>query len=208
MKKRPAGARRYGLAALAATLAAALSGGAEASNNKIALVPGGPHPYFAPWEQAAADAKKDFGIASVDFKVPSEWKLNLQTELIESLMTQGYNGFGIFPGDAVGINSTVDELASNNVPSIALAGCAQDPTKVAFCFGTDVYRSAYLGTQALIKAMGGKGKIVHLAGLLVDPNTKLRMDAVEKAVKETNGAVTLIQHITDTDSAGSGRPKD
>jgi len=199
MKKRPAGARPYGLAALAATLAAALSGGAEASANKIALVPGGPHPYFAPWEQAAADAKKDFGIASVDFKVPSDWKLNLQTELLESLMTQGYKGFGIFPGDAVGINSTVEELASNNVPSIALAGCAQDPTKVAFCFGTDVFNSAYLGTQALIKAMGGRGKIVHLAGLLIDPNTKLRMEAVEKAVKETNGAVTLIQHLTDTD---------
>ena len=190
-------ALRYSLLAFATI--ALLAGPAEASNNKIALIPGGPHPYFAPWEQAAADAKKDFGIASVDFKVPSDWKLNLQTELIESLMTQGYNAFGIFPGDAVGINSTVEELASNNAPSIALAGCAQDPTKVAFCLGTDVFNSAYLGTQALIKAMGGKGKIVHLAGLLVDPNTKLRMDAVEKAVKETNGSVTLIQHLTDTD---------
>ncbi|EJJ25476.1 hypothetical protein PMI11_06260, partial [Rhizobium sp. CF142] len=27
---------------------------AFASDNKIALVPGGPHPYFAPWEQAGA----------------------------------------------------------------------------------------------------------------------------------------------------------
>jgi len=184
---------------MAFVAAALVAGPVAASNNKIALIPGGPHPYFAPWAQAAADAKKDFGIATVDFKVPSDWKLNLQTELIESLMTQGYNAFGIFPGDAVGINSTVEELASNNVPSIALAGCAQDPTKVAFCLGTDVFNSAYLGTKALIKAMGGKGKIVHLAGLLVDPNTKLRMDAVEKAVKETNGAVTLIQHLTDTD---------
>jgi ribose transport system substrate-binding protein len=182
-------------------LAAILSvGAAEASSTKIALIPGGPHPYFAPWEQAAADAKRDFGIASVDYKVPTEWKLNLQTELIESLMSQGYNAFGIFPGDAVGINSTIEELASNNAPALALAGCAQDPTKAGFCLGTDVYNSAYLGTKALIKAMGGKGKIVHLAGLLVDPNTKLRMDAVEKAVKETNGAVTLIQHITDTDA--------
>jgi ribose transport system substrate-binding protein len=175
------------------------AGGALASNSKIALVPGGPHPYFAPWEQAAADAKKDFGIGAVDLKVPSDWKLNMQTELLESLMTQGYNGFGIFPGDAVGINSTVEELASNKAPSIALAGCAQDPTKVAFCFGTDVFNSAYLGTQALIKAISGKGKIVHLAGLLIDPNTKLRMEAVEKAVKETNGTVTLVQHLTDTD---------
>jgi ribose transport system substrate-binding protein len=195
------GARRAlsALAGLVAILGVSL-GAAEASNTKIALIPGGPHPYFAPWEQAAADAKRDFGIGGVDYKVPTEWKLNLQTELIESLMSQGYNAFGIFPGDAVGINSTIEELSSNNAPALALAGCAQDPTKAAFCLGTDVYNSAYLGTKALIKAMNGKGKIVHLAGLLVDPNTKLRMDAVEKAVKETNGAVTLLQHITDTDA--------
>lgn len=198
MTKRFTGVAMRALPMIAATLMGLAA--AQASDNKIALIPGGPHPYFAPWEQAAADAKKDFGIAAVDFKVPAEWKLNLQTELIESLVSQGYNAFGIFPGDAVGINTTVEELASNNIPSAALAGCSQDPTKVAFCLGTDVYNSAYLGTKALIESMGGKGKIVHLAGLLVDPNTKLRMEAVEKAVGETNGAVSLVQHITDTDA--------
>ncbi len=198
MTKRFTGVAMRALPMIAATLMGLAA--AHASDNKIALIPGGPHPYFAPWEQAAADAKKDFGIAEVDFKVPAEWKLNLQTELIESLVSQGYNAFGIFPGDAVGINTTVEELASNNIPSAALAGCSQDPTKVAFCLGTDVYNSAYLGTKALIESMGGKGKIVHLAGLLVDPNTKLRMEAVEKAVGETGGAVSLVQHITDTDA--------
>ena len=198
MTKRFTGVAMRALPMIAATLMGLAA--AHASDNKIALIPGGPHPYFAPWEQAAVDAKKDFGIAAVDFKVPAEWKLNLQTELIESLVSQGYNAFGIFPGDAVGINTTVEELASNNIPSAALAGCSQDPTKVAFCLGTDVYNSAYLGTKALIESMGGKGKIVHLAGLLVDPNTKLRMEADEKAVGETNGAVSLVQHITDTDA--------
>ena len=192
-----------GLATLAlAGLAAALifAGAARASDNKIALIAGGPHPYFAPWEQAAADAKKAFGIAAVDFKVPTEWKLSVQTELIESLAAQGYTAFGIFPGDAVGINSTVTELKDSSIPSAALAGCAQDPSDMAFCLGTDVYNSAYLGTKELIKAMGGKGAIVHLAGLLVDPNTTLREKAVEKAVAETNGAVTLLQTVADTDA--------
>jgi len=193
--------RRLSLAAAAVAIAAAFGApAASASDNKIALIPGGPHPYFAPWEQAAADAKKDFGIAAVDFKVPTEWKLNLQTALIESLAAQGYNAFGIFPGDAVGINSTITELKSSDIPSAALAGCTQDPTDVAFCLGTDVYNSAYLGTKELIKAMGGKGAIVHLAGLLVDPNTTLRMKAVETAVAETNGAVTLLQTVSDTDA--------
>lgn len=185
---------------LAGVAAVGMTGLAQASDNKIALLPGGPHPYFAPWEQAAADAAKDFGIAAIDFKVPTEWKLNLQTELIESLAAQGYTAFGIFPGDAVGINSTVTELKDSNIPSAALAGCAQDPTDVAFCLGTDVYNSAYLGTKELIKAMGGKGAIVHLAGLLVDPNTTLRVKAVETAVGETNGAVTLLQTVADTDA--------
>lgn len=181
--------------------------GAFASENKIALVPGGPHPYFAPWEQAAADAAKDFGIAAVDYKVPSEWKLEAQTELLESLAAQGINGFGVFPGDAVGINATLTEMKSNGIPSIALGGCAQDPTDVGLCLATDVSQSAYLGTKALIEAMGGKGTIVHVAGLLVDPNTTLRVKAVEKAVAETNGAVTLLQTLGDTDNQEQGDQK-
>ncbi len=187
-------------AAALLTLMTLNSAAALASSNKIALMPGGPHPYFAPWEQAAADAKKDFGIADVQYKVPAEWKLDLQTELMESLATQGYVGFGFFPGDAVGINSTLQELSANGGVTAALAGCTQDPTKAAFCLGTDVYKAAYVGAQALIKAMGGKGRIIHLAGLVIDPNTKLRMAAIEKAVGETNGAVTLVQHITDLDA--------
>ena len=51
MKAR-AHALRYSLLAFATV--ALIAGHAEASNNKIALIPGGPHPYFAPWEQAAA----------------------------------------------------------------------------------------------------------------------------------------------------------
>src|SRR5271156_1999377 len=121
-KRAQGGAR---LAIVAGFVAAMANASANASDHRIALVPGGPHPYFAPWEQAAADAKKDFGIAAVDYKVPTDWKLSLQTELIESLVAQGYKGFGIFPGDTVGINSTLTELKDAGIPSVALAGCAQ-----------------------------------------------------------------------------------
>jgi ribose transport system substrate-binding protein len=188
------------LALMGTLVVGGLAASARADDVKIALVPGGPHPYFAPWAQAAADAKKDFSIGGIDFKVPQDWKLNLQNELIESLVAQGYKAFGIFPGDAVGTNATLEELASAGIPSAALAGCTMDPTKAAFCLGTDVYRSAYIGTTELIKAMGGKGAIVHVTGFLVDPNTKLRMAAVEKAVGETGGKVTLIQHLADIDA--------
>src|ERR1700740_3653378 len=135
MRRQSAGALLRALPVVTAFFA--LAAVAQASDNKIALIPGGPHPYFAPWEQAAADAKKDFGIAAVDYKVPAEWKLSQQTEVMESLATQGYVGFGFFPGDAVGINSTLQELSSNGASSAALAGCTQDPTSASFCFRTD-----------------------------------------------------------------------
>lgn len=194
---------------LAASVAAATGGHAlaDAASTKVALVPGGPHPYFAAWQQAGEDAKKDFGLGAADYKVPPSWNLAQQNDLISSLAAQGYNAFLIFPGDATGTRPIVAELADNNIPSIALAGCLQDPSKVLFCMGTDTGHSAYLGTKALIKAMGGKGRIAHFTGFLVDPNTKLRMDNVQKAVDETHGAVTLVQTIADIDAPEPAQDK-
>lgn len=192
---------RYGrLGAMMLALGLGAAGAAQASDTKVALVPGGPHPYFAAWEQAGADAVKDFGLAAADYKVPDAWELSKQNQMIESLVSQGYNAFLVFPGDAVGTNATLGELKGFDIPSAALAGCTQDPTDAVFCMGTDVARSAYLGTKELIAAMGGKGNIAHFTGFLVDPNTQLRIQAVEKAVAEAGGEVKLVQVIADIDA--------
>jgi len=178
----------------------ALSSAAIADEStRVALVPGGPHPYFAAWEQAGADAAKEFGLASADYKVPQKWELSLQNQLLESLVTQGYNSFLIFPGDPVGTVGIADELAGTGASVIALAGCLKDPSQALFCMGTDTGNSAYLGTQELLKELGGSGKkIAHFTGFLVDPNTKLRIDAVEKAA--TEGGAEVIQVIADIDA--------
>ena len=191
-------------------LAAATALGAQAAvakDVKVALVPGGPHPFFAPWEQAAADAARDFGLAAGEYKVPQEWKLDLQNKLLESLAAQGFNSFGIFPGDASGSNAALKELGAFGAQSASIGGCTQSPSPVAFCLATDVYRSAYLGTKALIEEMGGKGSIMHAGSLLVDPNTQLRIKAIELAIEEAGPDVTLYQHLTDTDNQEVGDAK-
>lgn len=167
---------------------------------RVAVVPGGPHPYFAPMEGALADAEAEFSLGEGTFKAPERWDLNAQNELVETLVAQGYNGFALFPGDANGSNGTIEELMGEDLPTVLVGGCTTQPTMAQFCIATDVANSAYLGTQALIEAMGGEGTIVHLTGFLVDPNTRLRMDAVERAVAETDGRVTLLQHLADVDS--------
>ncbi len=188
---------RWGLPVVA--VVGLLAQGALASDTRVALVPGGPHPYFAAWADAAKAAAAEFGIAA-EYRVPSAWELSKQNEMIESLVAQGFNAMLVFPGDAVGTNSTLQELADFGVPSAALAGCTVDPTAASFCLGTDVARSAYLGTKELIEAMGGSGKIAHFTGFLVDPNTQLRIEAVEQAVAEAGGSVEIIQVIADIDA--------
>ena len=179
----------------------ALAGPVSAdSSTKVALVPGGPHPYFTAWEQAGMDAAKDFGLASADYKVPQKWELGAQNQLLESLVTQGYNAFLVFPGDPVGTVGIVDELVGTGAVAMALAGCLRDPSEAVFCMGTDTGNSAYLGTQELLKSLGGgEGKkIAHFTGFLVDANTKLRIDAVEQAATEAGAEV--IQVIADIDA--------
>jgi ribose transport system substrate-binding protein len=184
----------------AGVVALGLSATAHAqSDTSIALVPGGPHPYFSAWEQAGVDAAKEFGLAKADYKIPQKWELTQQNQLLESLLSQGYNAFLIFPGDPVGSVSTVDELVSNDAPVIAGAGCFKDPSAASFCLGTDTGNSAYLGTKELLRVMGGeKKRIAHFTGFLVDPNTQLRIDAVNKAAQEAGAEV--VQVIADIDA--------
>lgn len=182
------------------TLAAMSATAIADSSSRVALVPGGPHPYFAAWEQAGADAAKDFGLGSADYKVPQKWELSLQNQMLESLVTQGYNAFLIFPGDPVGTVSIANELSDTGAPVMALAGCLKDPSQAVFCMGTDTGNSAYLGTKELLSSLGGGDgkKIAHFTGFLVDPNTQLRIDAVNKAAAEEGAEV--IQVIADIDA--------
>ncbi|WP_245413997.1 sugar ABC transporter substrate-binding protein [Fulvimarina endophytica] len=196
----------------AAALIAGLSFGTPsiaADDSRIALVPGGPHPYFGAWAQAGEDAARDFGLAGADYRVPQKWELSQQNQLLESLLSQGYNAFLIFPGDPVGSVSTAEELSGFGAPVMAGGGCFKDPSPAALCLGTDTGASAYEGTRKLIEAMKAKGdgpkRIAHFTGFLSDPNTQLRIDAVNRAAEEEG--VEVVQTIADIDAPEAAEEK-
>jgi ribose transport system substrate-binding protein len=195
------------LMALALAAPAVAQDGEDYSDVRVAIVPGGPHPYFLPMEPGLADSVAAHGLGESAFRAPSEWDLQAQNQLLNSMAAQGFNAFGIFPGDANATNAIMSELAAAGFPIMAIAGCVTEPTDAAFCFGTDVGESAYLGTKALIEAIGGEGKIIHGSGYLVDPNTQIRIQAVERAVAETDGAVELVEHLADIDDQESADEK-
>ncbi len=164
---------RHFLVALTAFSGLATAALADPST-RIGIVAPGPHPYFTQWDPAGAQAKKDFNIGVVDYRVPAKWELAAHNALLESMASQNYNAFLIFPGDPVATRPTVADLVGMGAPVISLAGCLQDPSDASFCFATDNTVAAYEAAKQLIKEMGGKGKIVHFAGFLIDPNTRVR----------------------------------
>ncbi|MGW0998207.1 substrate-binding domain-containing protein [Streptomyces sp. NPDC002520] len=173
---------------------------ADGSGTKVALVPGGAHPYFQPWKAAGSAAKKEYGLGDVTFDETSEWDQQKQNNLLSTLAARGYNAFGIFGVSPTDINTTFADLKSQGFAVASLASCPAGGTdKADFCLSTDVEVAAYKAAKAAIRAMGGKGTLVHLTGNNVDANTQLRIKGVDQAVKESGGKVKLLQTITDVD---------
>ncbi|ARJ05270.1 sugar ABC transporter substrate-binding protein [Cnuibacter physcomitrellae] len=180
------------------------SGGGQAASMdtvKVALVPGGPHPYFQPWIAAGEEAKSTFGLGDVTFNETAGWDQTKQNDVINSLVANGYTGFGVFGVSPTDINSTFQNLKQNGIATAALGSCpAGDTNDADFCLSTDTEEAAYKAAKATIEAMGGKGVLAHLTGINVDSNTQRRIAGVKKAVAETNGAVTLLPDVTDIDT--------
>ncbi|WP_019069518.1 sugar ABC transporter substrate-binding protein [Streptomyces hokutonensis] len=187
-----------------ASSAARTGGGADlvdGSGTKVALVPGGAHPYFQPWKTAGATAKKTYDLGAVAFDETAEWDQQKQNNLLSTLAARGYNAFGVFGVSPTDINSTFADLRSQGFPVASLGSCpAGDKDEADFCLSTDVRLAAYKAAKAAIAAMGGHGVLVHLTGNNVDANTQLRIKGVGRAVRETGGKVKLLQTITDIDT--------
>ena len=168
---------------------------------KVALVPGGPHPYFQPWKAALQQAKADFSLGAVTFDETSAWDQTTQNSVLKSLAAQGYNAFGVFGVSPDTINSTFSDLKRQGFHLASLGSCPAGSTDDAdFCLATDVRQAAYKAAKAAIAAMGGSGDLVHLTGNKTDSNTTRRIAGVQQAVDESGGKVKLIQTVTDIDT--------
>jgi ribose transport system substrate-binding protein len=202
-KTRSVVAALAGLAVLAFAAQATATSHAQhlkPSHVKVALVPGGPHPYFQPWIAAGKQAMSAFGIGSVTFNETGGWDQTKQNAVLNSLAAQGYNAFGVFGASPSTINTTFASLKRKGFAVASLASCpAGKIDKADFCLATDAKAASYEEAKLAIAAMGGHGNLVHLTGNKIDANTVLRLAGVQKAVDETNGKVKLIDTVTDID---------
>lgn len=172
---------------------------------QFAIVYGGVHPFFDPWEPGAKAAAKDLGIPEPYVVSPQAWDQTEQNQVIDGIVAKGAKGVGMFPSDAVAGNEEITKLVEAGIPVVTMGGSPAEPSDASFCFATDVGASVALGTQELInklKANGlTSGNIVHLCSSLADTNTQKRQKAIEEVLaKPENAGFVLYQELADTDA--------
>jgi ABC-type sugar transport system substrate-binding protein len=158
---------------------------AGSTGTKFAVVEPGIFPFYAPFKGAVAAAAKNFHITPVPLiGAPQSYDQSLENAVVDGFVADGVNGIAIQPVDIGGTNATIRSLVKDGINVVAYAAC--DETKsagAAVCIEASLYADAYDATIALIKKMGYKGNIVHLAGELAGSVTSPRIQGVDAAIK-------------------------
>lgn len=166
-------------------------GGTE---SKIAWYAPAPHPYFDDVQKGVEKFQDEQGM-EVIMQIGPDWTQASENEKVEALIAQGVNALSIYPCDASGANGLYEEISEGMGVNVVNFGTdTKKPTTAKFAVSTDVKQAAYDATEAVIKMMGEKGKILNVLEVLEDPNTALRKEGVEECVAEYPD-VEIIQEI-------------
>lgn len=155
------------------------------------------NPFYDPFPAAVADAAKALGIPVPDTTGPQAFDQSAQNTIIDTYVAKGVTGLGIQPVDDVGGNATISRLVGQGIVVVGFANCPKVVDGgAAYCLQADLGQAAYAATIDLIKAMGGKGNIVHISPPVNQSTGPSRIAGVQKAIAENPG-VKLIQTISD-----------
>lgn len=164
-----------------------------------------PHPYISEVEGGAAAAEKDTGAAILKV-VGQEWTQDNENANVKALSTRGHKAFSVFPGDPAGANGLFGQLVRNGQYVVAYGAEPNVPTPASFTVATDIHQAATDACEALVRMMGGKGRILNVLETVTDVNTKVRNDAIV-AVAAKYPDVQIVQTISDMSQVSVAKEK-
>jgi ribose transport system substrate-binding protein len=144
------------------------------------------------WEVArwGPDVIKDYKLTDAQDKDEK------QIADIEDLLSQGIDGLLVRPATAAATNAVVSRAFEQGIPVVVYDRKLTTPNITCFveCNNYSIGRKT---SQALIKALNGKGKIVALSGIAGAGPAIDRFTALEDLLKENPGLELLDQQFAD-----------
>ena len=135
------------------------------------------------WKIAAAGVhayEKEAGV-KVDILLPQTGKAEEQNQIIENLVSQGYNGIAlsaIAPADQVDVIND----AARKTKVITFDSDAEKSNRLCY-IGTNNFKAGQTLGQEIVKLMPGGGKIAVFVGTLSADNARQRLEGILDAIK-------------------------
>jgi ribose transport system substrate-binding protein len=161
------------------------SGGSssDSSNLKLAFVTNNASEF---WKIAAAGVhkyEKEAGV-QVDIKMPPNGKVEEQNQILENLVTQGYNGIAV---SAIAPNDQVAAINKAAGRSIVLCFDSDAPkSNRKLYIGTNNFEAGKILGNEIIKLLPNGGKMAVFVGTLSADNARERLRGIEDAIKGHN----------------------
>jgi simple sugar transport system substrate-binding protein len=104
------------------------------------------------------DAAKEFGVNAY-MTAPTEWSTENEIKLIEDLIAKGVDGISIAVLDIPALTPIIQKSLEAGIPTTCFNVDAPDSGRLGFV-GEDLYKAGQEVGQALVDAMGPKGKVL------------------------------------------------
>lgn len=178
----------------------------DPSEYKILVYWPAPDTYFEDNIQPGYQAIEEMYGITVDYVIGTEWTQDVENQMVQAKMAEGYDLFMVYGADTSGANALYQEMIDFGCTVVNYGGVMNDPQVAPVTVCGDVYDYSYAATVQMIEAMGGQGQIINVLENLGDVNTLERQRGVEAAVAEYPD-VTICQTIGDINTQDEGYEK-
>ena len=142
------------------------------------------------WAEQAKKLHPEYQISVVAAKDAAE-----QNNQIENLLAQGLDALVVLPHEPSPLTAICERVAKQGVYLVVVDRNLDKPVQSLSVVG-DNPGFGRAGAEALVKAIGGQGKVVVMEGVLCQVNTD-RVEAFKKVMAQNPGITVLDSQPTD-----------
>ena len=180
--------RRFRLILIAAALASSCNRGEKSNTIEIALVTKALDSEWWQRVKAGADevARANPGVHLVVLAPEREVNIDQQVSILEDQITRKVSALAVAPAGVAELLPVLDKAKAAGIPVVIMDTDINWPSKLSYV-GADNKNAGRLAGEFLVKALGGKGKVAVIRGILGVATHEDRLAGFRDAIASAPG---------------------
>jgi ribose transport system substrate-binding protein len=162
------------------------------------------NPYWDACRKGMETRARELGVQA-EFLGPDTADAAKQVAIFESVVVRKPAGIAISPNDPNTVAESIARARAAGIPVITWDADAPDSQRIAYV-GTDNVAAGRTAGEALVKTIGGKGKVALLTGSLTALNANQRIEGFRDALK-AHPEMSIVAIEATEDSIATGISK-